>query len=175
MTLYSTTTARDEVDVSTWDVEPVCSPFCFLPPVRPHMSPLRIEPLVFAYTYTDADSVQVRLPSCGPTISVTSPASIRRPKCSTPQTRTCPRRYLTGSTMSSRLPKSCRSSPTIPSTWSPPVRTHLYRRPPNYLSIVSCAPTAQACHWFEYPKVWDEVSRVLKPQGTVAFWVRAGT
>ena len=31
---------------------------------------------------------------------------------------------------------------------------------------------AQSCHWFEYPKVWREVSRVLKPLGTVAFWVR---
>ncbi|KAJ8082351.1 trans-aconitate methyltransferase 1 [Marasmius tenuissimus] len=30
---------------------------------------------------------------------------------------------------------------------------------------------AQAAHWFNWPKLWPELSRVLRPYGTVAFWV----
>jgi len=30
---------------------------------------------------------------------------------------------------------------------------------------------AQACHWFDWTKVWPEVRRVLSPGGVAAFWV----
>ncbi|KAL0572224.1 trans-aconitate methyltransferase 1 [Marasmius crinis-equi] len=29
---------------------------------------------------------------------------------------------------------------------------------------------AQAGHWFDWPKLWPELARVLRPYGTVAFW-----
>lgn len=29
---------------------------------------------------------------------------------------------------------------------------------------------AQAAHWFDFTKAWSEVSRVLRPGGTLAFW-----
>ena len=31
---------------------------------------------------------------------------------------------------------------------------------------------AQACHWFDWSKVWPEVGRVLRKGGSAAFWVR---
>lgn len=31
--------------------------------------------------------------------------------------------------------------------------------------------TGQAAHWFDPPKVYSELRRVLKPGGTFAFWV----
>lgn len=31
--------------------------------------------------------------------------------------------------------------------------------------------TAQACHWFNWEKVWPEVTRILRTGGTAAFWV----
>ncbi|KAF9002629.1 S-adenosyl-L-methionine-dependent methyltransferase [Hymenopellis radicata] len=30
---------------------------------------------------------------------------------------------------------------------------------------------AQACHWFDWSKLWPELSRVIRPGGTGAFWV----
>ncbi|KAF8637041.1 hypothetical protein AX16_010896 [Volvariella volvacea WC 439] len=30
---------------------------------------------------------------------------------------------------------------------------------------------AQASHWFDWKKVWPEVNRILKPNGTAAFWI----
>jgi len=30
---------------------------------------------------------------------------------------------------------------------------------------------AQAVHWFNHTKIWKELGRVLRPGGTVAFWV----
>ncbi|KAJ3575402.1 hypothetical protein NP233_g1124 [Leucocoprinus birnbaumii] len=30
---------------------------------------------------------------------------------------------------------------------------------------------AQACHWFDWSKVWPEMNRILKVGGTAAFWV----
>lgn len=30
--------------------------------------------------------------------------------------------------------------------------------------------SGQAAHWFEYPRVWAELARVLRKGGTVAFW-----
>lgn len=30
---------------------------------------------------------------------------------------------------------------------------------------------AQAAHWFDWSKVWPETSRVLRKNGTAAFWV----
>ncbi|KAF8962067.1 S-adenosyl-L-methionine-dependent methyltransferase [Flammula alnicola] len=32
---------------------------------------------------------------------------------------------------------------------------------------------AQAAHWFDWNKVWPEMSRVLRPGGTAAFWIYA--
>lgn len=34
--------------------------------------------------------------------------------------------------------------------------------------------SAQAAHWFDYGTLWPELARVLKPGGSVAFWVCAG-
>ena len=31
---------------------------------------------------------------------------------------------------------------------------------------------AQACHWFDWSKVWPEVGRILRKDGSTAFWVR---
>lgn len=30
---------------------------------------------------------------------------------------------------------------------------------------------AQAAHWFDWNKMWPELARILRPNGTVAFWV----
>ncbi|KAM0432810.1 hypothetical protein ACHAPT_004512 [Fusarium lateritium] len=35
---------------------------------------------------------------------------------------------------------------------------------------VDLAVAGQAAHWFDYPKVWPELSRVVKPGGSLAFW-----
>lgn len=35
---------------------------------------------------------------------------------------------------------------------------------------VDMAVAGQAAHWFKYPKVWPELSRVVKPGGKLAFW-----
>ncbi|KAJ8609229.1 hypothetical protein MRB53_039265 [Persea americana] len=35
---------------------------------------------------------------------------------------------------------------------------------------VDAVVAGQAAHWFDYPKLWPELRRVLRPQGTVAFW-----
>ncbi|CAM1511645.1 Fc.00g091580.m01.CDS01 [Cosmosporella sp. VM-42] len=35
---------------------------------------------------------------------------------------------------------------------------------------VDLAAAGQAAHWFEYAKAWPELSRVVKPGGTLAFW-----
>ncbi|KAG8851594.1 hypothetical protein FRB91_007634 [Serendipita sp. 411] len=35
---------------------------------------------------------------------------------------------------------------------------------------VDFVSAAQAVHWFDYPKLWKEIDRVLRPGGTVAFW-----
>lgn len=36
---------------------------------------------------------------------------------------------------------------------------------------VDLVVAAQACHWFDWSKVWPETERVLKVGGTAAFWV----
>ncbi|KAF2455104.1 S-adenosyl-L-methionine-dependent methyltransferase [Lineolata rhizophorae] len=35
---------------------------------------------------------------------------------------------------------------------------------------VDMVTAAQAAHWFDYPAVWAELGRVLRPGGTLAFW-----
>ncbi|KAH8804267.1 S-adenosyl-L-methionine-dependent methyltransferase [Flagelloscypha sp. PMI_526] len=35
---------------------------------------------------------------------------------------------------------------------------------------VDLITAAQACHWFDFSKVWPEVARVLRPSGTFSFW-----
>ncbi|CEH19384.1 Methyltransferase [Ceraceosorus bombacis] len=35
---------------------------------------------------------------------------------------------------------------------------------------VDLITAATAAHWFSYPQIWKELGRVLKPNGTVAFW-----
>lgn len=35
---------------------------------------------------------------------------------------------------------------------------------------VDMAAAGQAAHWFNYPQVWPELSRVVKPGGSLAFW-----
>lgn len=30
---------------------------------------------------------------------------------------------------------------------------------------------AQAAHWFDYEKLWPQLARILRKEGTVAFWV----
>lgn len=37
-------------------------------------------------------------------------------------------------------------------------------------SSVDLVTAGQAAHWFTYPDVWEELGRVLRPRGTVAFW-----
>jgi hypothetical protein len=39
------------------------------------------------------------------------------------------------------------------------------------LTIDSFGKTQQAAHWFDYPTLWPELGRVLKSNGTAAFWV----
>ncbi|KAG1831838.1 hypothetical protein EV424DRAFT_1269562, partial [Suillus variegatus] len=39
-------------------------------------------------------------------------------------------------------------------------------------SSVDLVISAQACHWFDCNKIWPEVARVLRKNGSVAFWVR---
>jgi hypothetical protein len=34
------------------------------------------------------------------------------------------------------------------------------------------AVVAQACHWFDWNKMWPELARVLRKDGSAAFWVR---
>ncbi|KAF5310041.1 hypothetical protein D9619_010280 [Psilocybe cf. subviscida] len=38
---------------------------------------------------------------------------------------------------------------------------------------VDLVVAAQAAHWFDWSKTWPEVSRVLRPGGTAAFWIYA--
>ncbi|KAK0204216.1 S-adenosyl-L-methionine-dependent methyltransferase [Desarmillaria ectypa] len=38
-------------------------------------------------------------------------------------------------------------------------------------STVDLVIAAEAAHWFDYSKLWPELDRVLRPNGTVAFWV----
>ena len=35
-----------------------------------------------------------------------------------------------------------------------------------------CSCLAQAAHWFDYTKLWPQLARVLRKDGSVAFWVR---
>lgn len=35
---------------------------------------------------------------------------------------------------------------------------------------VDLAVAGQAAHWFDYTKAWPELSRVVKPGGSIAFW-----
>jgi len=35
---------------------------------------------------------------------------------------------------------------------------------------VDLVTSAQAVHWFELPRFWDEVQRVLRPRGVIAVW-----
>lgn len=37
--------------------------------------------------------------------------------------------------------------------------------------LMARATSGQAAHWFDLPKVYRELRRVLKPCGTFAFWV----
>lgn len=44
---------------------------------------------------------------------------------------------------------------------------------PSICQIVAhLYPTAQAAHWFDWSKLWPELSRTMRPGGTAAFWVR---
>lgn len=36
---------------------------------------------------------------------------------------------------------------------------------------VDLITAGQAAHWFDFPRVWQELGRVLSDKGTVAFWV----
>jgi len=40
---------------------------------------------------------------------------------------------------------------------------------------VDMVTSSEAAHWFNYEKLWPEVARVLKPNGTVAFWTYHGS
>ena len=43
---------------------------------------------------------------------------------------------------------------------------------PTHTNAPDVVIVAQACHWFDWSKVWPETRRVLRPQGGVAaFWV----
>ncbi|KAJ5416624.1 uncharacterized protein N7487_000174 [Penicillium crustosum] len=35
---------------------------------------------------------------------------------------------------------------------------------------VNLVTAAQASHWFNYPKLWPELARIMQPGGTLAFW-----
>ena len=35
---------------------------------------------------------------------------------------------------------------------------------------IDLVTVAQAIHWFEFDKFWEEVDRVLKPNGVLAYW-----
>lgn len=35
---------------------------------------------------------------------------------------------------------------------------------------VDLVTAGQAAHWFDYPKLWPEMHRIVRPGGTVAFW-----
>ncbi|KAG2104989.1 hypothetical protein BD769DRAFT_1393366 [Suillus cothurnatus] len=35
----------------------------------------------------------------------------------------------------------------------------------------ACAVGAQACHWFDWNKIWPELARVLRKDGSAAFWI----
>jgi SAM-dependent methyltransferase len=35
---------------------------------------------------------------------------------------------------------------------------------------VDIVTAAQSSHWFDFPKLWPELSRVVRPGGTLAFW-----
>jgi trans-aconitate 3-methyltransferase len=35
---------------------------------------------------------------------------------------------------------------------------------------VDMVVAGQAAHWFDYPRLWPELRRVLRPDGTMAFW-----
>jgi len=34
-----------------------------------------------------------------------------------------------------------------------------------------CVVGAQACRWFDWNKIWPELARVLRKDGSAAFWV----
>jgi ubiquinone/menaquinone biosynthesis C-methylase UbiE len=38
-------------------------------------------------------------------------------------------------------------------------------------SSVDAVVSGQAAHWFDFKKAWPEIFRVLRPGGTIAFWV----
>lgn len=42
------------------------------------------------------------------------------------------------------------------------------KRPFSAQNIISLA---QAAHWFDYEKLWPQLARILRKEGTVAFWV----
>lgn len=37
--------------------------------------------------------------------------------------------------------------------------------------VVTNLTAAQAAHWFDWTKLWPQLARVVRPGGTVAFWV----
>lgn len=39
------------------------------------------------------------------------------------------------------------------------------------VSVYKIIPLAQAAHWFNYEKLWPQLARILRKEGTVAFWV----
>lgn len=43
------------------------------------------------------------------------------------------------------------------------------------INDVWCGRTAQACHWFDWNRMWPEAKRVLRKGGSVAFWVRSSS
>jgi hypothetical protein len=40
--------------------------------------------------------------------------------------------------------------------------------------VLKLKDVGQAAHWFDHEAVWKELRRVVRPKGTVAYWVRDG-
>ncbi len=38
------------------------------------------------------------------------------------------------------------------------------------VGTVDLVVAGQAAHWFDYPKLWPEMKRVIRKGGTLAFW-----
>lgn len=46
-----------------------------------------------------------------------------------------------------------------------------YEASASLIQLTSTPISAQAAHWFDWQKVWPEVARVLRKDGTIAIWV----
>ena len=56
------------------------------------------------------------------------------------------------------------------------LQTSLFVTTPHHafiiiIIIIISLRAAQAAHWFDYTRLWPQLARVLKRNGTVAFWV----